>query len=206
MLIRTLLSTVMQLGVVLLLAYAVYGLATRKRRTGFLAYIGLVACPWRAVAFGALVGLVFTALILAVPALRAMASSSGSVAGEVVASGASTVLIIAALVVAALFKTSLAEEILFRGLIGKRMIKWTGFAIGNTVQAVLFGLVHLLLLAIPGVSKRLVLLMVVTTGVLGWVSGWLNERFGKGSILPGWAAHGTANVLSYLSVLVVHAA
>ncbi len=202
MFVQTMISTLIQLGVVLLIAYVVYWIVARKR-TGFMKFIGLVACSWRAILSGAGVGIGFTALLLSIPGLRGLSSSPGSVAGGLVASDASTGWIVAALILAAVVKTALAEEILFRGLIGKRMIAWTGFAVGNTVQALLFGLVHLALLTVPGVDKKLVLLMVVATSVLGWLSGWLNERSGKGSILPGWAAHGTANLIAYLSALVL---
>jgi hypothetical protein len=42
--------------------------------------------------------------------------------------------------------------------------------------------------------------MVALTGIMGWVNGWLNERLGNGSIVPGWIAHGLTNVISYLAV------
>ena len=197
---ETLVSAILQVGLVVVLAWAVYWFAARKRMR-FPAFIGMTRAPPRVLLAGVVAGLGFCAGVLSVPALRALATSTGSVAGGVVSSGAAPASVVAALVVAAVFKTSLAEELLFRGLIGKRLIAWRGFAVGNTVQAVLFGLVHLLLLLLPGVATALVLAMVAATGVLGWFNGWLNERHGKGSILPGWAAHGTANLLSYLSVI-----
>lgn len=102
-----------------------------------------------------------------------------------------------ALAVAALFKTAFAEELLFRGIIGKRLIAWQGFAIGNSIQALLFGLIHFSLLALANASLGVVLLVVMATSVLGFGAGWLNERHGGGSILPGWSLHGSANLLAY---------
>jgi membrane protease YdiL (CAAX protease family) len=78
------------------------------------------------------------------------------------------------------------------------VIRRWGFAAGNTVQAVLFGLIHLLLLLTPNATTGFVLLLVVLTGVLGWILGWINERFANASILPGWAAHGGGNLAAYL--------
>lgn len=43
-------------------------------------------------------------------------------------------------------QTSLSEEILFRGFIGKRLSSKFGFAIGNSAQALLFGAVHAVML------------------------------------------------------------
>ena len=99
--------------------------------------------------------------------------------------------------IAALFKTAFAEELLFRGIIGKRLIAWKGFAVGNSLQALLFGLIHFSLLALASASLGLVLLVVMATSALGFVAGWLNESRGEGSILPGWSLHGSANLLAY---------
>ncbi len=83
------------------------------------------------------------------------------------------------------------------------MIGWLGFGIGNAIQAALFGAAHLLLLLAPDVTTGFAIGMVVFTGLLGWVNGWLNEKYGGGSILPGWAAHAAANLCSYLSVVLL---
>jgi hypothetical protein len=75
-----------------------------------------------------------------------------------------------------------------------------GFGIGNTIQAVAFGLVHSAIALNPGVDKTAVACLVVLAAVTGWINGWLNERMGNGSILPGWAMHGSANLVTYLSL------
>ena len=73
-----------------------------------------------------------------------------------------------------------------------------GFSLGNLLQAVLFAAVHLFLLFIPGAKPVVVTAFVAFIGVFAWIWGWLNEKIGSGSILPGWIAHGLANLVSYL--------
>jgi membrane protease YdiL (CAAX protease family) len=188
-------SALLQVGVVLLVAGAVY-FAMRRRDGSFLRFIGLFPAPIRAIAAGIFVGLVAAAALLAVPGVARMASGVGTVAGNAVRAGSPA--LVPGLLIAAVFKTSLSEELLFRGLIGKRLIARLGFQAGNLIQATLFGLVHLLILLVPKVSAGLVAVMVLVTGLMGWFNGWLNETSGRGSILPGWAAHAVANVCAYL--------
>ena len=59
----------------------------------------------------------------------------------------------------AFLQTGLSEEILFRGFLNKRLSNRFGFAIGNTLQAILFGLVHGILLF--GSIQVLLLILVV---------------------------------------------
>lgn len=195
--INALISAAVQVGVVLILAAAVYALFGKRR--GFRRYIGMT--PTTATAAGAamLWGIVPALVLVAFPGIRAMAGGDNSVVGSIAAGGLTPVIALT-LAIKALLQTSLSEELLFRGLIGKRLINRFGFAVGNGAQAVLFGLVHLLLLLIPQASPPLVLAMVVITGIGGWVNGWLNERLGNGSIVPGWIAHGLTNLISYLSI------
>lgn len=97
----------------------------------------------------------------------------------------------------ALFKTALAEEILFRGFIAKRLIHALGFRRGNVLQSLIFGMVHVLIFLL--VSKNPVILVgiLMLTALGAYIIGWLNERMAQGSILPGWIAHGLGNVISY---------
>lgn len=189
-------SAMLQVGVVLVIAGAVY-LAMGRRDGSFARFVGLYRAPLRAIAAGAAFGLVMVGAILAIPGMAEMGSARGTVAGDAVQTGL-TASVAIGLIVAAVFKTSLSEELLFRGLIGKRLIAWLGFQAGNFIQAMLFGLVHLLLLLVPAASTMLVLSLVLVTGISGWINGWLNERWGGGSILPGWTAHAVANACAYL--------
>ena len=90
---------------------------------------------------------------------------------------------------------ALGEEIFFRGFLGGWLVRWLGFALGNTIQAMAFLLPHLILLL---VSPSLWPIIVVQF-TAGWLLGWL--RYRSKSILPGWIAHSLTNVLGALAVM-----
>ena len=90
---------------------------------------------------------------------------------------------------------ALGEEIFFRGFLGGWLVRRLGFAIGNTVQALIFIIPHLLLLL---VSLDLWPIIVVQL-IAGWLLGWL--RYRSNSILPGWFAHSLTNALGALSAM-----
>jgi membrane protease YdiL (CAAX protease family) len=90
---------------------------------------------------------------------------------------------------------ALGEEIFFRGFLGGWLIRKLGFAIGNTVQAMIFLLPHLLLLLVslnfwPVIAVQL---------LAGWLVGWL--RYRSDSILPGWLAHSLINAFGALAAM-----
>lgn len=94
----------------------------------------------------------------------------------------------------AVIQTGLSEEIFFRGFLSKRLIARFGFAVGNAVQAVLFGIVHVALFA-SSVSPLPLVLIAVVTAASGWIMGWINEECASGSILPSWMLHSAANLV-----------
>ena len=189
-------SALIQLAAVLLVALIVWLVARRPR--SYLEFIGLTTAPPKAVAIGLLVGLFVVAGVLLIPAMAELAAREGAAGSDAVAAGGIGLVVVAA--ARALVQTSLTEEILFRGLIGRNLIRRYGFAWGNGVQAVLFGAVHALVAFVPGVGPGLVVFAVLFSGTFGWVNGWLNERLAGGSVLPGWAAHGAANLVTALWV------
>lgn len=93
------------------------------------------------------------------------------------------------------FYVALGEEIFFRGFLGGWLVRRLGFAIGNTVQALVFILPHLLLLL---VSQSLWPIIVVQL-IAGWLLGWL--RYRSNSILPGWLAHSLTNAIGALAAM-----
>ncbi|GAA0393628.1 CPBP family intramembrane glutamic endopeptidase [Paenibacillus motobuensis] len=97
-------------------------------------------------------------------------------------------------------QTGLSEEILFRGLIGKRCIAVFGFGVGNSIQSVLFGCLHgLMFLALAGAANAVII--TIFTALIGWVMGYMNEKLSGGSILPSWLLHGLANLFSTLIMM-----
>jgi len=90
---------------------------------------------------------------------------------------------------------ALGEEIFFRGFLGGWLVRRLGFALGNTVQALVFLLPHLLLLL---VSSRMWPIIIVQL-IAGWLLGWL--RYRSDSILPGWLAHSLTNALGALAAM-----
>ena len=104
---------------------------------------------------------------------------------------------IPAVLVYAVFNTELPEEILFRGFFLKRIADRAGFAAGNMIQAALFGLLHgTMFFSLTGIVKAI--MIVLFTGLIGWLMGYTNEKKAGGSILPGWCIHAIANIFSGL--------
>ncbi|MFW5671246.1 MAG: CPBP family intramembrane glutamic endopeptidase, partial [Acetivibrio ethanolgignens] len=93
----------------------------------------------------------------------------------------------------AVVQTSLSEEIMFRGFLCKRFCKQFGEKIGNMVQALIFGMVHIF--ALPDKNISAILIIVLLTGGIGYTLGWLSLKKVQGGILYGWAIHATVNVL-----------
>lgn len=195
------LNATLQVAVVLiiaLIAWAVFG----RKKAGFFAYVGLIAPTARAMLWTLAVACVLVPASLALfmlPTLRDMATASNTVAGQLRAQGLSGD-VAGQIVLIAVFKTALSEEILFRGLIGKRLIAWLGFGVGNTIQALIFGAIHLLIFVVPNGPEFDPVLALAIAGMPalgGWIMAWLNERVGNGSIAPSWLLHAATNVLAY---------
>jgi len=91
------------------------------------------------------------------------------------------------------FYIALGEEVFFRGLLGGWLERRLGFRVGNSVQAIVFLLPHLLLLMI----STSFWLVVIVQFLAGWVLGWLRSK--SGSIFPGWLAHSLMNAIGALA-------
>lgn len=98
-----------------------------------------------------------------------------------------------------IIQTGLSEEIFFRGFLGKRFINRFGFKVGNTIQAVLFGLIHGIPFGFVTGDVLITILLILLPGIFGWIQGWMNEIRSSGSIIPSWITHATMNILSALS-------
>lgn len=102
-----------------------------------------------------------------------------------------------AIIIYAAFNTALPEELLFRGFLLKRLRSKFGFGIANTIQAILFGLLHgVMFFYLIGIVKAI--LVIVLTGTIAWFMGYTNEKKADGSIIPSLVIHMAANIFSGL--------
>lgn len=199
--IQELFNSGIQIVIALAVVFLFWVLFARKR-SGFLAFAGLHGAPMRAMGLALLAALVFAPLTIAVfmlPGLADAATGPDTVAGRIQALGLmpETFAIIG---IIAFLKTSGSEEILFRGLIAKRLIAWLGFGAGNTLHALIFASIHLLIFVAPGGPAFDPVLAAALMGVGftgGWVMAWINEKRAGGSIAPGWLMHGLSNAIAY---------
>ncbi|WP_427071664.1 CPBP family intramembrane glutamic endopeptidase [Lysinibacillus fusiformis] len=117
--------------------------------------------------------------------------------GSILASNQFTGLGLAGVIPALLYamiQTGLSEEILFRGFLLKRLAKSFGFQVGNLLQSLVFGCIHgaMLWTVLP---FPIILLVVLSTGLAGYVMGWMNERVSGGSIMTSWSIHSLTNLM-----------
>lgn len=192
LLIQTLINSVIQIVLFSLIPF-IWWLITARKKMNFFEWIGLKKIKdakenktvlW---IIGAIVA--FLALsVFMLMAVRGMETAASEFAG--LGFGA-----VPAILVYAIIKTALPEEIVFRGFILKRVSKKFGFAAGNLVQSILFGLMHgVMFFSAAGLVKAL--LITVFTGSIGWLMGYINEKKAGGSIIPSWCIHAVANIFS----------
>lgn len=200
MIIDEVIGAILQIIVFSLIPF-IFFLIKSRSVGGFLTYIGLYGPTKKAVLWAVLSSLIIlltgVGLILISNDLLEVMLEPGSITGKIRAMGFG-IESLATLLIIAIFKTSLSEEILFRGFIAKRLISVLGFKKGNLVQATLFGLIHLgLFLGIMQARISFLIYIFLLSGTGAYVMCFINEKFGKGSIIPGWIAHGLGNTLSY---------
>lgn len=96
----------------------------------------------------------------------------------------------------------LAEEILYRGFLCKRLCHKLGTLTGILLQAVLFGLMHNAIYALAGLEVGLWYhtLMFVFTGTGALLLGLLNEKIFNGSIIPSILLHGAGNFIASMLI------
>lgn len=195
-------GTILQILVFTFIPFLVYVIRYRKVK-GFFGYIGLKKSTKRANYLA-----VFASLLFAVPVLILIVVSDEiktimfdpeSVTGKIRQMGFGIGSLFTLLMIA-LFKTSFAEELLFRGFLAKRLIAVLGYRNGNLIQAVLFGIVHTILFTMITSNPVFLILIFLIPSLGAYVSVFLNEKVADGSILPGWISHGLANVLAYVIV------
>ena len=204
--INQLISAILQVIILTLVPFVFY-LFRKDKSQSFVNYIGLYKPVGRSLIYVAgpllLTIIMGVGLIFVNVGFRQAALSPNSVTGQIRAMGLN-VNSVSVLLIIALIKTSLAEEIFFRGFLAKRLIDKLGFRLGNIIQAAIFGLMHLALFGLMS-NTGFAPLMVITifTSVAGWAICYVNEKYANGSIIPGWVAHGLGNTISYFIVAFV---
>ncbi|MFW6017102.1 MAG: CPBP family intramembrane glutamic endopeptidase [bacterium] len=170
----------------------------RKEYKNFFNYIGLIKPKKNTIIYSIIVSVLYVSLIFLTYYffdLFTILKSPGTVSGSLkqLGFGIQAVLI---LLIRSIIGTGLWEEIIFRGFLGKRLYKKLGFLYGNLIQSILFGLLHgVIFLDINRIV--VIIVLTLTTGIFGYIIGYLNERLGNGSIIPSWCAHSVTNIISF---------
>lgn len=189
-------SSILQVAVFSLIPFLWWCVTARKRES-FFSWIGLkkVTNNYKAIA---VVVILFCAIcvvmqMFVVPfLLPAGATVQQSYAGQGVKATIS-------ILIFGMIQTGLSEEILFRGFLLKRLSNRFGYRVGNIVQASIFGIMHGVLFFMVTTPLK-ALIIIVLTGLPGWIFGYLNERKCNGSIIPSYLCHGIGNCfISFLS-------
>ena len=192
LLIQTLINSAIQIVLFTLIPF-IWWLITARKKMNFFEWIGLKKITgarenktliWT---IGTIIAFLALSVFMLI-SVRGVETAASEFAG--LGFGA-----VCAILVYAIFKTALAEEIVFRGFLLKRISNKAGFAVGNLIQSILFGLMHgVMFFGTAGLVKAV--LITLFTGVIGWVMGYINEKKAGGSIIPSWSIHAAANIFS----------
>jgi len=202
-LINEFISTILQLIVFTLFPF-IFFLFRKDKSVTFFKYIGLYKPTRKSIFYVIGISLLFVVVGIGLTfideGIKQAVLSPNSVTGKLRLLGLNATTI-SILLIIALFKTSLAEEILFRGFIAKQLIYRLGFNIGNILQATIFGVIHLLLFrALTNTTFIPLIFILVFSFFAGWTIGFIKEKYANGSIVPGWIAHGLGNTISYFII------
>ena len=193
-------SAFLQIFVFTLVPFVVY-LVNKKTTQGFFDFIGLSKTTGKALWLAAITSSLFVlggiALAFMSNEIREILITPPSVTGMLRQMGFNATTIFTLLVIS-LLKTSLSEEILFRGFIAKRCVAKFGFHYGNIIQSLIFAIIHVLVFWAASQANYVFLVFIfILSGTAGFIIEYINEKYGNGSILPGWLAHGLGNTVSY---------
>ena len=202
MIINEIFSTVLQIVVFSLIPFIAY-LFNRKKWNSFLQYVGLKRSNTKANLYAAasslIIGLPFLILCIANTEFREILFHPESMTGKFRAMGFSATSLFLVLLTAIL-KTALSEEIFFRGFLAKRLIIWLGFQSGNLLQAIIFGVIHTLIFLSISSNIFFLILIFIFPAIGAYVMAYINEKMAEGSIIPSWISHALANIIAYSSI------
>ncbi|MGB4373782.1 MAG: CPBP family intramembrane glutamic endopeptidase [Halanaerobiales bacterium] len=199
--IGTLISAILQLTLALVLALIFYFISRRKEG-GFFNWLGLYLPKDKKWIKSTIIVFLVSLLVMSGPQL--LFERTGQLPPEILYDenirgkglGISTLILI---LLKAVIQTSLSEEILFRGLIGKRLANKFGYLTGNIIQAILFGLPHGLPFIIIYKYYLVGITFIITSGIVGYLLFWLNEKNADGSLIPGTLIHIISNTSALIS-------
>jgi membrane protease YdiL (CAAX protease family) len=194
-------GAVLQIIAFSFIPFLVYVIGKKKKKVkGFFEYIGLKKSNRKANWLALLIALLLAGpvILLSVfnPEFKAILTHPDSVTGNIRELGFSAEAVLIVLITA-LLKTGLSEEIFFRGFLAKRLIAGVGFQTGNMLQAVIFGIIHTLLFLTISKNPLFLFVIFLFPALGAYFKVILNEKMADGSIVPGWIAHGVGNVLAY---------
>lgn len=204
--VNALLSAILQLLAFTLIPFVVF-LFRKDKSITFSKYIGLYHAPFRSILYALSVASLFVIAGIGLSILNNSIKEAmfmpKSVTGKLRSMGLSNSSFLILLITSSI-KTSLSEEILFRGFLAKRLIQKLGFRNGNFFQAMIFGIAHLLLFwALTKATLISLLFIFIISFFAGWSIGFIKEKYANGSIIPGWIAHGLGNSISYFIIAFV---
>lgn len=211
MIINALISAFGQLFVVLFLSFIVYKIHQffSKHKERFFEYVGIRTAINQ---FDKTYGLIlFSVIIFAVISTyiqfnagdeaRGYLTGDNSPYGKILKNEFS----IASIILGALYcfvQAGASEEILFRGLIGRRLFNKFGNFKGNLIQAFIFWIMHLLIFRFmtgSWISWFQVYAFIASFG-LGLSAGFVNFRKNGFSIMPSWLLHSLGNFTTFLTL------
>ena len=178
----------------------VWYVVTNRKVAGFFQWIGFKLVPKPPIRYVIMIFVTFL-VIISLPYLWLYSSGSIRYSGFTIESfrqtgwGLQTICII---LIWAIVQTSLTEEILFRGFLCKRLSDKWGWKVGNSIQAFLFGIIHIP--AVLGTGLFAIVVVFLLTGGVGFALGWLLQQKANGSILYGWCIHAAVNIVSPIFV------
>lgn len=173
----------------------IWWLITARKKENFFKWIGFKKPEHK--------GNIFVILLIAVIAVLVYGFGTTALvnmfSGEITAAGSAFagkgLSYIPAALAYGFIRTGLSEEILFRGFILKRIQNKFGFAAGNVIQALAFGLMHGVPFGFATHNIGVTILLTILPGMLGFFMGWLNEKKFAGSVVPSWLLHGVTNAI-----------
>ncbi|HOU16132.1 MAG TPA: CPBP family intramembrane metalloprotease [Anaerolineae bacterium] len=175
-------------SIIYIIVQAIRGMPFSESRKN----VGWTLCTGKDVLYAAVVFAILA--ILAFIALKFIPASVLEGASSYAGQPRNVRSILAALIHEA-FYIALGEEVFFRGFLGSWLFRRLGFRWGNLVQATVFLLPHLFLLA---VSPQIWPVFIIQF-CAGWGQGWLQYK--SGSIVPSWFVHTATNLVSAISFM-----